>query len=45
VSIILIRQDHATNFHPTASTPLHSGNILAVLGRPDRLNTLVHASH
>ncbi|MEW6031162.1 MAG: potassium channel family protein [Chloroflexota bacterium] len=45
VSIILIRQDHATNFHPTDSTPLHAGNILAVLGRPDRLNTLVHASH
>ncbi len=45
VSIILVRQDHDTNFHPTASTPLRAGNILAALGRPDRLNTLVHASH
>lgn len=45
VSIILIRQDHATNFHPTDSTPIRAGNILAALGRPDRLNTLVHASH
>ncbi len=44
VSIVLVRHNHNTEFHPTDSTHLHGGDLLAVLGRPDKLNALVHAS-
>jgi len=44
VSIVLVRHDHASELHPTDSTILQGGNLLAVLGRPEKLNALVHAS-
>ena len=44
VSVVLVRRDHTTEFHPTDSTPLHGKDMLAVLGRPDHLNALVHAN-
>ncbi len=44
VSIVLVRHDHTSELHPTDSTPLHTKDMLAVLGRPEKLNALVHAS-
>ncbi len=44
VSIVLVRHDHTSDLHPTDSMVLQGGNLLAVLGRPEKLNALVHAS-
>lgn len=44
VSIVLVRHDHQSELHPTDSMVLNGGNMLAVLGRPEKLNALVHAS-
>jgi voltage-gated potassium channel len=44
VSIVLVRHDHTSDLHPTDSMVLHGSNLLAVLGRPEKLNALVHAS-
>lgn len=42
VSIILVRFDHTSNLHPTDSLELHTGDQLAVLGRPHKLHALLH---
>jgi len=42
VSIVLIRYDHHSEMHPTASTTIHKGDTLAVLGGPEELNRLMH---
>ena len=44
VSIVLVRHDHTSDLHPTDSMVMEGGNLLAVLGRPEKLNALVHAS-
>ena len=44
VSIILVRHDNNSDMHPTDSLSLAGGDTLAVLGRPDKLNLLVHDS-
>ena len=44
VSIVLVRYDHKSELHPTDSMKINGGNMLAVLGRPEKLNSLVHAS-
>ena len=44
VSIVLVRYDSASELHPTDSLPIKGNYLLAVLGRPDKLNALVHAS-
>lgn len=44
VSILLVRHDHTSELHPTDSTPLKGHDLLAALGRPEKLNALVHAS-
>lgn len=43
-NIVLVRHDHTSDLHPTDSMVLEGGNLLAVLGRPEKLNALVHAS-
>jgi voltage-gated potassium channel len=42
LSIVLVRHDHNSEMHPTDSSPLNSGDMLAVLGGPDSLNHLLH---
>jgi Trk K+ transport system NAD-binding subunit len=42
VSIILVREDHNSDLHPSYSRELHSGDQLAVLGRPNKLHLLMH---
>ncbi len=44
VSIILVRGDGETEFHPTDSHPINADDMVAVLGRPDRLHLLIHDS-
>ena len=44
VSIVLVRHDHSSELHPTDSMALKGNDLLAVLGRPEKLNALVHAS-
>ena len=44
VSIVLVRYDHKSELHPTDSLKLKGNDMLAVLGRPENLNALVHAS-
>lgn len=42
LSVVLIRYDHHSEMHPTASGVVHAGDTLAVLGGPDELNRLMH---
>ncbi len=42
LNIVLVRHDHHSEMHPTDNTPLHPGDVLAVLGGPDSLNHLLH---
>jgi Trk K+ transport system NAD-binding subunit len=42
LSVVLIRYDHHSEMHPTASSIIHAGDTLAVLGGPDELNRLMH---
>lgn len=44
VSLVLVRHDHKSELHPTDSTKLKGNDMLAVLGRPEKLNALVHAN-
>lgn len=44
VSLVLVRHDHQSELHPTDSTKLKGNDMLAVLGRPEKLNALVHAN-
>lgn len=44
VSIVMVRLDHTNQFHPTDSMTLRGKYTLAVLGRPENLNKVVHAS-
>lgn len=44
VSVILVRSDGKTEFHPTDSRQVKTDDMVAVLGRPDRLHQLIHDS-
>ena len=44
VSVILARHDGKSDFHPKDSHPVKTDDMVAVLGRPDRLHQLIHDS-
>lgn len=44
VSVILVRHEGQTHFHPTDAHPVRSQDMVAVLGRPDRLHQVIHDS-
>ena len=44
VSVILVRNGGETDFHPKDNHRIDSRDIIAVLGRPDRLHELIHDS-
>lgn len=44
VSIILVRHDGKSEFHPKDNHPIRANDMVAVLGRPDRLHQLIHDS-
>lgn len=43
-SIILVRHDGTSNFHPADAHPILANDLIAVLGRPDILHQLIHDS-
>ena len=42
LNIVLLRRDHQSEMHPTDKSPLHAGDVIAVLGVPEQLNQLLH---
>ncbi len=42
LNVVLLRHDHHSEMHPTDQSDLHPGDVIAVLGGPDRLNQLLH---
>jgi voltage-gated potassium channel len=42
LNIVLLRQDHTSQMHPTDTSSLHGGDVIAVLGGPEQLNHLMH---
>jgi Trk K+ transport system NAD-binding subunit len=44
VSVILVRHDGKSDFHPKDNHPVKTDDMVAVLGRPDRLHQLIHDS-
>lgn len=44
VSIVLLCQEGEEDLHPSANRQLHSGDTLALLGRPVELNALIYAN-
>jgi hypothetical protein len=42
LSMVLLRHDHQTDMHPRDNKVLHVGDVLAVLGGPEQLNSLMH---
>ena len=43
-SVILVRSEGQSNFHPVDAHPIRADDIIAVLGRPDILHELIHDS-
>ena len=44
LNVILLRHDHHSEIHPKDSSPLHTGDTLAVLGGPEQLRKLMQHS-
>lgn len=42
LNVVLLRHDHKSEMHPPDKSPLHVGDVLAVLGVPEQLNLLLH---
>lgn len=42
LSLVLVRRNHETEMHPTDNKVLIGGDMLAVLGGPEKLNHLMH---
>jgi voltage-gated potassium channel len=42
LNIVLVREDHHSDMHPTDTKMLSAGNVLAVLGGPSQLSHLMH---
>ena len=41
LNIVLLRHDHQSEMHPTDKSPIHSGDVIAVLGGPEQLQILL----
>lgn len=42
LSMVLLRRDHHTEMHPTDNKVLEPGDVLAVLGDPEQISSLMH---
>ncbi len=42
LNVVLLRHDLQSEMHPTDKSPLHAGDVIAVLGGPEQLNQLLH---
>lgn len=45
VSVVLLREDGRSDFHPAGERNLNLGQVLGVLGGPEQINRLVDANH
>jgi Trk K+ transport system NAD-binding subunit len=45
VSVVLLREDGRSNFHPAGERSLKLGHVLGVLGGPEQISRLVDANH
>lgn len=45
VSVVLVREDGRSNFHPSGERSLKLGHVLGVLGGPEQINKLVDDNH
>jgi len=41
LNVVLLRHDHQSEMHPTDKSPLHAGDVIAVLSAPEELNQLL----
>jgi Trk K+ transport system NAD-binding subunit len=44
VSVVLVRHNGESNFHPSGSLQILAGDVLAILGSPNQINSLVNDS-
>ncbi len=44
VSVVLLRHDHASDFHPAGDRQLAASDVLAVLGGPEQINRLAQSN-
>ncbi|MFN8412972.1 MAG: NAD-binding protein [Anaerolineales bacterium] len=42
LNVVVLRHDHKSDMHPTDKSPLHAGDVIAVLGGPQQLHQLLH---
>jgi Trk K+ transport system NAD-binding subunit len=42
LNVVLLRHDQRSEMHPTDKSPLHPGDVIAVLGGPEQLQLLLH---
>jgi len=42
LNVVLLRHDHQSEMHPRDESPLHAGDVIAVLGGSEELNHLLH---
>mgnify|MGYP002624373544 FL=1 len=45
VSVVLLREDGRSDFHPAGTRKLQQGHVLGVLGGPEQINRLVDANY
>jgi hypothetical protein len=45
VSVVLLREDGRSDFHPAGTRKLKLGHVLGVLGGPEQINRLVDANY
>jgi Trk K+ transport system NAD-binding subunit len=45
VSVVLLREDGRSDFHPVGTRKLQQGHVLGVLGGPEQINRLVDANY
>ncbi len=45
VSVVLLRHDHTSDYHPVGDKVLHGDEVLAVLGGPNEINRLAAANN
>jgi K+/H+ antiporter YhaU regulatory subunit KhtT len=45
VSVVLLREDGRSDFHPAGTRELKLGHVLGVLGGPEQINRLVDANY
>jgi voltage-gated potassium channel len=42
ISVVLLRRHGSVEWHPSGSQKIHMGDIVGILGNPDRINQIVH---